>query len=140
VIADRLAAESDFLSVGTNDLVQYTLAVDRGNVYVDRLYRPHDPAVLSLIASAVDGADLAQKPIALCGEMGGTPEYVPLLIGLGLRELSVAPSRLLPTKKAIREADAGRAASLAERAVAASAPEDVAALIGIPAEDGRRSP
>jgi phosphotransferase system enzyme I (PtsI) len=139
IVADRLAAECDFLSIGTNDLIQYALAVDRGNVYVDHLYRPHDPAVLSLIASAVNGADLAKKPIALCGEMGGTAPYVPLLIGLGLRDLSVAASRLLPTKKAIREADTREAAPLAARALAASGAADVAALLGI-APGGRRRP
>jgi phosphotransferase system enzyme I (PtsI) len=137
IVADRLAAECDFLSIGTNDLIQYALAVDRGNVYVDHLYRPHDPAVLSLIASAVNGADLAKKPIALCGEMGGTPAYVPLLIGLGLRDLSVATSRLLPAKKAIREADTREAASLAARALASSAAGDVAVLLGLPS-GGRR--
>ena len=132
LVADRLAAECDFLSVGTNDLIQYALAVDRGNTYVDHLYRPHDPAVLSLIASAVNGADLAGKPVALCGEMGGTAPYVPLLIGLGLRDLSVATSRLLSTKKAIREADTGGAAALAARALGSSAASDVAALLGLP--------
>jgi phosphotransferase system enzyme I (PtsI) len=131
IVADRLAAESDFLSVGTNDLIQYALAVDRGNVYVDHLYTPHDPAVLSLIATAVNGADLARKPVALCGEMGGAPRYIPLLIGLGLRDLSVATSRLLPAKKAIREADTREAASLAERALAAASAGDVAALLGL---------
>ncbi len=139
IVAERLAAESDFLSIGTNDLIQYALAVDRGNVYVDHLYRPHDPAVLSLIATAVSGADLAGKPIALCGEMGGTPQYVPLLIGLGLRDLSVATSRLLPTKKAIREADTRETASLAARARAAGAAGDVAALLGLP-PGGRTRP
>jgi phosphotransferase system enzyme I (PtsI) len=139
IVADRLAQECDFLSIGTNDLIQYALAVDRGNVYVDHLYRPHDPAILSLIARSIDGADLAQKPIALCGEMGGTAEYVPLLIGLGLRDLSVATSRLLPTKKAIREADTRETASLASRAVAASAAGEVAAILGLP-PDGRTRP
>jgi phosphotransferase system enzyme I (PtsI) len=131
IVADRLAAESDFLSIGTNDLIQYSLAVDRGNAYVDHLYRPHDPGVLSLIASAVNGANLARKPVALCGEMGGVAAYVPLLIGLGLRDLSVATRRLLPTKKAIRDADTRETALLAERALAASGASDVAALIGL---------
>jgi phosphotransferase system enzyme I (PtsI) len=139
IVAGRLAAECDFLSIGTNDLIQYALAVDRGNVYVDHLYRPHDPAVLSLIASAVSGADLAHKPVALCGEMGGAPAYVPLLIGLGLRDLSVATSRLLPTKEAIRGADTRDAASLAARALDASAAGDVAALLGLESE-GRSQP
>ncbi|MCK4914813.1 MAG: phosphoenolpyruvate--protein phosphotransferase, partial [Candidatus Eisenbacteria sp.] len=120
MVADRLAKECDFLSIGTNDLVQYTLAVDRGSSYVSRLYRPHDPSVLALIARAVEGAASAGKPISLCGEMAGTPAYVPLLIGLGLRELSVSNSRLPGTKKAIRDVDLADAVSLANEAVAAS--------------------
>jgi phosphotransferase system enzyme I (PtsI) len=131
VIADRLAERCDFLSIGTNDLVQYALAVDRGNVYVDRLYRPHHPAILSLIERAVEGASRASRPIALCGEMAGVPEYVPLLIGLGLRELSVSTRRLLRTRKSIREAEAAAAAVLARRAVDASTATEVAALLGI---------
>jgi phosphotransferase system enzyme I (PtsI) len=128
--ADRLAAESDFVSVGTNDLVQYTLAVDRGNPYVDHLYRPHDPAVLTLIARAIEGARRAAKPIALCGEMAGVAAYVPLLVGLGLRELSVAPGGILQTKKAIRETESTRAGLLAAAALSAESASDVEALIG----------
>jgi phosphotransferase system enzyme I (PtsI) len=131
IAAAGLAAESDFLSIGTNDLIQYALAVDRGNIYVDHLYRPHDPAVLSLISSAVRGADLARKPVALCGEMGGAAPYVPLLLGLGLRELSVATSRLLPTKKAIRAADTREAARLAEAALSAGSASEVAGMLGL---------
>ena len=74
MVADRLAYECDFLSIGTNDLVQYTLAVDRGSSYVSRLYRPHDPSVLALIARSIEGAASAGKPISLCGEMAGRPE------------------------------------------------------------------
>lgn len=136
VVADRIAAECDFLSIGTNDLVQYTLAVDRGNIYVDHLYRPHDPAVLSLISCAVRGARASGKPIALCGEMAAEPRYVPLLIGLGLREFSVAASRLLSTKKAIRETDSRAAALLAERAVAAAAVGDVERLLDVEGSTG----
>jgi phosphotransferase system enzyme I (PtsI) len=131
MVADRLAAECDFLSIGTNDLVQYTLAVDRGSSYVSRLYRPHDPSVLALIARSVEGAASAGKPISLCGEMAGTPAYVPLLIGLGLREFSVSNGRLPATKKAIRDVDLDTAVSLANEAVAASTAGDVAALLGL---------
>jgi phosphotransferase system enzyme I (PtsI) len=131
MVADRLAEECDFLSIGTNDLVQYALAVDRGSFYVNRLYRPHDPSVLALIARSIEGAASAGKPISLCGEMAGTPAYVPLLIGLGLRELSVSNSRLLRTKKAIREVELDAAVSLASEAVAARTATDVAELLGL---------
>jgi phosphotransferase system enzyme I (PtsI) len=131
MVADRLARECDFLSIGTNDLVQYTLAVDRGSSYVSRLYKPHDPSVLALIARAVEGAASAGKPISLCGEMAGTPAYVPLLIGLGLREFSVSNGRLPGTKKAIRDVSLAAAISLANKAVAASTAGDVAALLGL---------
>lgn len=131
MVADRLAEECDFLSIGTNDLVQYALAVDRGSSYVSRLYRPHDPAILALIALSIKGAASAGKPISLCGEMAGTPAYVPLLIGLGLRELSVSNSRLLLTKRAIRDVDLNSAVSLAREAVAARTASDVEELLGL---------
>jgi phosphotransferase system enzyme I (PtsI) len=131
MVADRLAEECDFLSIGTNDLVQYALAVDRGSSYVNRLYRPHDPAVLALIALSVEGAARAGKPISLCGEMAGTPAYVPLLIGLGLREFSVSNGRLLLTKRAIRDVETDAAVSLAREAVAARTAGDVGELLGL---------
>lgn len=130
LVSDRLAAESDFLSIGTNDLVQYTLAVDRGNMLVDHLYRPHDPAVLELIRRTVEGAASAGRPLSLCGEMGGIPCYVPLLVGLGLRELSVVPGRLLTTKRAVRSTDTAAAERLADAALSAVTAEDVARAIG----------
>jgi phosphotransferase system enzyme I (PtsI) len=131
MVADRLAAECDFLSIGTNDLVQYALAVDRGSSYVSRLYRPHDPSILALIARSIEGAASAGKPVSLCGEMAGTPEYVPLLIGLGLREFSVSNSRLLLTKRAIREVELDSAVALAGEALAASTAGEVAELLGV---------
>jgi phosphotransferase system enzyme I (PtsI) len=131
MVADRLARECDFLSIGTNDLVQYALAVDRGSTYVSRLYRPHDPSVLAFIARSVEGAASAGKPISLCGEMAGTPAYVPLLLGLGLRELSVSNSRLARVKKAIRDTDLAAAEELARLALEADTAGDVGALIGL---------
>lgn len=139
LVADRLSAECDFLSIGTNDLIQYTLAVDRGNLYVDHLYRPHDPAVLSLVSRAVEGASRTGTPIALCGEMGGDTHYVPLLVGLGLRQLSVSVSRILTTKDAIRATNRVDAEAVAARAVAADTAADVEALLGIPG-GARREP
>lgn len=131
MVADRLAAECDFLSIGTNDLVQYALAVDRGSSYVSRLYKPHDPSVLALIALTVAGAASAGKPLSLCGEMAGTPAYVPLLVGLGLREFSVSNSRLLLAKRAVRDVDVGMASDLAREAVAARTAADVEDLLGL---------
>jgi len=138
MVAERLARECDFLSVGTNDLVQYALAVDRGSSYVSRLYRPHDPSVLALISRSVEGAAAAGKPISLCGEMAGTAVYVPLLIGLGLRELSVSNSRLPRVKKAIRDTDLAEAEKIASEALRASTAADVARLVGLDDSPRRR--
>jgi len=131
MVADRLAAESDFLSIGTNDLVQYALAVDRGNTYVDYLYRPYDPAVLTLIERTVTAAQDADTPVSVCGEMAGATEYIPLLLGLGVRELSVAMSRILFARRAVAMTDIAEAEALASRALSAATAEEVAILIGI---------
>ncbi len=138
IMADRLAAECDFLSIGTNDLVQYTLAVDRGNSYVDHLFRAHDPAVLALIAMAIEGARSAGKPIALCGEVGGDPEYVPMLIGLGVVEVSVGVRRLLGTKRAVRETEHRGARAKAAQALASGTAEEVAGIFGLSQTPGDR--
>jgi phosphotransferase system enzyme I (PtsI) len=91
--ASRLLEVADFLSIGSNDLTQYTLAVDRTNGRVAHLFRPHHPSVCRLIDMTVKAGLQARKPVSLCGEMAGNPRYVPLLIGLGLRSLSMAPTR-----------------------------------------------
>jgi len=131
MVADRLAAESDFLSIGTNDLVQYALAVDRGNTYVDHLYRPYDPAVLALIERTVVAAREADTPVSVCGEMAGVTAYIPLLLGLGVRELSVAMSRILFARRAIALTDLAQAKELARDALEAVTASEVAELIGI---------
>lgn len=95
----------DFLSIGTNDLIQYTLAVDRADDSVAHLYDPLHPAVLMLIKGVIDAADQGGKPIAMCGEMAGDPDYIPLLIGLGLHELSMHPGSLLEAKQLVRQLD-----------------------------------
>lgn len=103
---DTLAQEADFLSIGTNDLVQYTLAVDRNNDNVSRYYIQHHPSVLKLIRMTVQAAKRHQVPLAVCGEMASNPLYVPLLIGLGIRELSINPAAFFTIKAIIRNCDA----------------------------------
>jgi phosphotransferase system enzyme I (PtsI) len=95
----------DFLSIGTNDLIQYTLAVDRSDDAVAHLYDPLHPAVLKLIAMAIAGAARARVPIAVCGEMAGDPQLTRLLLGLGLRNLSMHPAQLLTIKQRVLATD-----------------------------------
>ncbi len=111
ICARTLAQEADFLSIGTNDLVQYTLAVDRTNERVAQLYTPTDPSVIRLIAGVISEAAAAGKPVSLCGEVGGDPLFTILLVGLGLRSLSMAAGNIPRIKKIIRSinlADAER--------------------------------
>lgn len=111
--AAALAPYVDFFSVGTNDLTQYTLAAERGNPAVAALADPFDPAVLRLIDLVVR----AGLPVAVCGEMAADESAVPLLIGLGVRELSVAPTAIATVKQAVRATDAGEAKHRARRAL-----------------------
>ena len=103
--ADALASAADFFAIGTNDLIQYTLAIDRGDEQVAHLYNPLHPAVLRLIQFAVEAALRARKPVSLCGEMAGDPRFTALLLGLGIRDLSMAPSNVARVKERIRRLD-----------------------------------
>jgi phosphoenolpyruvate-protein phosphotransferase (PTS system enzyme I) len=103
--ADALAAESDFFAIGTNDLIQYTLAIDRGDEQVAHLYNPLHPAVLRLIQFAVEAALRARIGLSLCGEMAGDPRFTALLLGLGIRDLSMAPSNIGRVKQRVRALD-----------------------------------
>lgn len=94
----------DFLSIGTNDLIQYTLAIDRGDSDVSSLYDPMHPAVLRLIAHTINAGERAGKPVAVCGEMAGDSRVTRMLLGLGLKEFSMHPQQLLDVKKEIRQA------------------------------------
>ena len=105
----------DFLSIGTNDLIQYTLAVDRSDDAVAHLYDPLHPAVLKLIGMAIVSADRARVPIAVCGEMAGDPHLTRLLLGMGLRNLSMHPAQLLNIKQRVLTSDVGALTPLVAR-------------------------
>ena len=102
VIADALAKRVQFFSIGTNDLIQYTLAVDRLNEKIAHLYEPTHPAIVRLIHKTVEAARAQKVWVSVCGEMAGDPALVPLLIGLGVDELSAAPPLLAQLKYLIR--------------------------------------
>ena len=115
LIADLLAPRVDFLSVGTNDLVQYTLAVDRGNEHVADLYDPVHPAILRLLVQLLAVGRKSDIEVSVCGEMASEPLYLPLLLGLGLRKLSVSPQMIPEVKQVIRSLKVYEAQDLASR-------------------------
>jgi phosphoenolpyruvate-protein phosphotransferase (PTS system enzyme I) len=120
--ADALAAEADFLAIGTNDLIQYTLAIDRSDEQVAHLYDPLHPAVLRLVQFAIEAAARRGIPISVCGEIAGEPRYTALLLGLGLRDLSMSPQNIPRVKQRIRSLDmvaaTRRAAAIMDQAEA----------------------
>jgi phosphoenolpyruvate-protein phosphotransferase (PTS system enzyme I) len=103
--ADALARTSDFFAIGSNDLTMYTLAIDRGNEHVAHLFDSLHPGVLRLIQFSASAALRARIPVSICGEMAGEPRYAALLLGLGIRELSMTPSSIPRVKQRIREMD-----------------------------------
>ncbi len=128
LVADSLAAECDFFSIGTNDLTQYTLAVDRGNERVDHLYDPLHPAVLTLVDRSVRAARRAGIPISVCGEIAGDPLAVPILVGIGVGELSAAPGRVPVIKEIVRALRTGDGEEDARRALELGTAAEVRAL------------
>ena len=115
MMIDHFVEVVDFLSIGTNDLIQYTLAVDRSNKDVVGLYNPADPAVLKLIAMAIEAADRKGVPISMCGQMSGSPLYTMLLLGMGLRRFSVSPSSIPEVKNLCRSVTLAECQAVAER-------------------------
>ena len=127
--ADALAKVCDFFAIGSNDLTQYTLAIDRGDDRVADLYDPYHPAVLRLIQFTIAAAWRANSPVSLCGDMAGDAKAVALLLGLGLRDFSMAPSRLPLVKQEILTLAMPQAVQLAEAVMAKSDEEDIRALL-----------
>jgi phosphoenolpyruvate-protein kinase (PTS system EI component) len=127
--AEAFAPEVDFFSIGTNDLVQYTMAAERGNDAVAGLADGLHPSVLRLIGAVADAAEAHGKWVGVCGELASDPLAVPILVGLGVSELSVNPPAIPGTKEAVRRLDAGAGADLAGEALRLASAEDVRALI-----------
>ena len=127
--ADAFARELDFLSIGTNDLIQYTIAIDRVDDEVNYLYDPMHPAVLQLIRMTIKAGTKGSVPVAMCGEMAGDARYTRLLLGMGLREFSVHPNAVLEIKQIISQSHVGNLRKLAQRLLATTnAPARMALL------------
>jgi phosphotransferase system enzyme I (PtsI) len=122
---DLLAGEADFVSIGTNDLIQYTLAVDRTDDRVSRLYEPLHPAILRILRQVAKGAARRGVPVSVCGEMAADPALLPLLTGLGLREFSMAPVAIPVAKQVVRGLRVSDTVRLASRALKAATAADV---------------
>jgi phosphotransferase system enzyme I (PtsI) len=117
VMAQELAREVDFMSIGTNDLIQYSLAVDRSNDLVADLYRPTSPAVLRLVANVIEAGKTESVPVSMCGEMASDPLMVPVLVGLGLEKFSMNPQAVPVVRALVRQLSFREAATIARQAL-----------------------
>jgi len=129
VCTDLFLPHVDFLSIGTNDLIQYTLAIDRCDDSVNYLYDPLHPAVLRLIKMSIDAAHKVTKPISMCGEMASDSRYVRLLLGLGLRSFSVNPEAYLEVKQIILNSNLTTLSKLAGKVLKVGTQADINALV-----------
>jgi len=129
IAMDAFLSRLDFLSIGTNDLIQYTLAVDRADEAVAHLYDPLHPAIVRLLAQAISSANKAGKPIAVCGEMAGEVHLTRLLLGLGLRNFSMHPAHLLTVKQRVLTSDVTAVKPLVDRIRRADSADRIAALV-----------
>jgi phosphotransferase system enzyme I (PtsI) len=125
LMADEFAEEVDFFSIGTNDLIQYTLAVDRANPAVANLYSSADPSLFRLIRMVLNAAEKHEVSVSVCGQMSSDPIYTPLLVGMGLRELSVTPQAIPAIKQAVRCLTVPQAREIAEHAQTLEVARDV---------------
>ncbi len=126
VLADKFAREVDFMSIGTNDLIQYSMAADRGNERVSYLYQPYNPSILRLVKRVVDACHAEGKIACMCGEMAGDQIAVPILLGMGLDEFSMSATSILKTRSLIKRLDSSQMKALADWAVTeAETNEDV---------------
>ncbi|WP_072225051.1 phosphoenolpyruvate--protein phosphotransferase [Listeria monocytogenes] len=129
VLADQFAKEVDFFSIGTNDLIQYTMATDRMNERVSYLYQPYNPSILRLVKMVIDASHKEGKWTGMCGEMAGDQTAVPLLLGLGLDEFSMSASSILKSRSLIKRLDQSEMVKLAEEALNKSTAEEVVELV-----------
>jgi len=130
VFADQFAKEVDFFSIGTNDLIQYTFAADRGNEHVSYLYQPYNPALLRLIKNVIDAAHKEGKIAAMCGEMAGDQVAVPLLMGMGLDEYSMSATSVLRVRSQMKHLDTTDWAQVVDEAITTcQTNEEVKALV-----------
>ena len=129
ISADLLAKEVDFFSIGTNDLIQYTMACDRMNEKISYLYQPYHPSVLRLIRMVIDAGHQNGKWVGMCGEMAADPIAVPILLGLGLDEFSMSASAILQTRKAIKQFNREELKSLSLQALQLDTQEQIKELI-----------
>ncbi|EMH0511023.1 phosphoenolpyruvate--protein phosphotransferase [Listeria monocytogenes] len=129
VLADQFAKEVDFFSIGTNDLIQYTMAADRMNERVSYLYQPYNPSILRLVKMVINASHKEGKWTGMCGEMAGDQTAVPLLLGLGLDEFSMSASSILKSRSLIKRLDQSEMVKLAEEALNKSTAEEVVELV-----------
>jgi phosphotransferase system enzyme I (PtsI) len=127
--AYSLARDVDFFSIGTNDLTQYTLAVDRGNELVSTLYSSADPAVLRLIRTVIQDAKKAQIDVSICGEMASEPEYIMLLLGMGVRTVSISPPMIPEIKQVIRSVTLEDCNKLARKVLGMNSERQISAYL-----------
>jgi phosphoenolpyruvate-protein phosphotransferase (PTS system enzyme I) len=128
-LADEFAKHADFFSIGTNDLIQYSMAADRMSEKVSYLYQPLNPSILRLVKMAIDGAHSQGKWCGMCGEMAGDPVAAPVLLGLGLDEFSMSSSRILPTRKIITSLNKKEMEDLAAKALKCQRESEVIELV-----------
>jgi len=129
VLADVFAKEVDFFSIGTNDLIQYTMAADRMNEQVSYLYQPYNPSILRLVKMVIDAANKEGKWAGMCGEMAGDALAIPLLVGLGLHEFSMSATSILPARSQMAKLSKADMEKLAEKALSMSTAEEVVKLV-----------
>ncbi|MUG45384.1 phosphoenolpyruvate--protein phosphotransferase [Paenibacillus woosongensis] len=129
VLADQFAKEVDFFSIGTNDLIQYTMAADRMNERVSYLYQPYNPAILRLVKMVIDAAHKEGRWAGMCGEMAGDSTAIPLLLGLGLDEFSMSATSILPARSQIAKLSKAEMQELAAKALQLSTAEEVVELV-----------
>ena len=129
LIANELAKECDFFSIGTNDLIQYTVAVERGNKKIANLYTHFHPAVIRLIKKAIEGAHKNHILCGMCGEAAGDATFIPLLIGLGLDEFSMNANKVLNVRKLIRKLDFKECQKLADEVLKLATSDEVEKLL-----------